>query len=365
MKHITSRTRSADKLEISIGPQCFNNCCFCSEGGRGTRGYMPLAEARKILKTHSHAHKVVFNGGEPTTNKDFFRYLALAKKTAARQIGVVTSGEWFGERAFFDRAVREGMNMIMFSLQSGDEKTHDTIVGRRGAHARLMRALGYALKTKERMLRASPDARDVFRIHIHTCMHRLNYREIPFLVNTMVSQYPLLDQYILQTMEVTGNAARNITATHVRYTTALAHCARHLNAAAPLIRRKVRIESATYCMAPQALWPIVGWRDSVTSGEEANYSDQDAQLLLAHIARNKGSNGSTIRTIGGSFGKSYGKPCKHCAARRFCDGIWKLYVLRNGWGEFKPITGPKAIGSLMRRRDIQKKYNSKGSHANI
>jgi hypothetical protein len=47
--------------------------------------------------------------------------------------------------------------------------------------------------------------------------------------------------------------------------------------------------------------------------------------------------GGRIRRLSPTRRQIKGPPCRACAARTRCDGVWIEYARRHGWEEFSPV----------------------------
>ena len=85
-----------ERLHVSIGAVCNNNCVFCMEEDREGRyennSAMTAERVRWILEQSRGAEEVCFTSGEPTTRPELPDFVALAKRLGYRRISVMTNG---------------------------------------------------------------------------------------------------------------------------------------------------------------------------------------------------------------------------------------------------------------------------------
>src|SRR5579859_5520662 len=89
-------SRQAERVHVSIGAVCNNNCIFCMEedreGRRINNGAMTPERVRLILEEHRGAEEVCFTSGEPTTRTELPQFAGWAKELGFRRISVMTNG---------------------------------------------------------------------------------------------------------------------------------------------------------------------------------------------------------------------------------------------------------------------------------
>ena len=98
---IVERVRAQkERVHVSIGAVCNNNCIFCMEEDREARevnnGAMTPERVRWILEEHRGAEEVCFTSGEPTTRPELPDFVKWAKALGYRRISIMTNGRRSG-----------------------------------------------------------------------------------------------------------------------------------------------------------------------------------------------------------------------------------------------------------------------------
>jgi molybdenum cofactor biosynthesis enzyme MoaA len=139
-------THAAGQVELQLGHFCNNRCVFCASGQLTEEGHaapVPSPAVDRALTTAaaSGLRRVVFLGGEPTIQDSFLPSLARARQLGFEEITVFTNGARTWDLRFLNAVLAGGPLRWRISIQGGDEASHDTIVGKSGAFARILRGL--------------------------------------------------------------------------------------------------------------------------------------------------------------------------------------------------------------------------------
>src|SRR5580692_4689067 len=88
-------TRQSERVHISIGAVCNNNCIFCMEEDRDARyvnnSAMSDERVRWILAENRGAEEVCFTSGEPTTRPELPAFVAEACALGYGKVSVMTN----------------------------------------------------------------------------------------------------------------------------------------------------------------------------------------------------------------------------------------------------------------------------------
>ncbi len=132
--------------EIALTYRCQNRCDFCyaSSPYRGDpTSEMSTGEVKTIIsKIHGEAHvpTISFTGGEPTLREDLPELVAFARDTGMRT-NLITNGIRCSDSSFVRELSAAGLNSAQVSLESHDEKTHNSITGNRNAYEHTIRGI--------------------------------------------------------------------------------------------------------------------------------------------------------------------------------------------------------------------------------
>ncbi len=137
---------SEDQVFLKLTRTCNNICSFCCDTVFWNGTHMDSDRVRaKILEGSQKGMKRLFlSGGEPTIHPDFIRFIKYGKTLGYEQIITITNGRMFFYDEFAEKSVRAGLSEIIFSLNSHDDKTHDALVGIKGAYDQVVRGVANA-----------------------------------------------------------------------------------------------------------------------------------------------------------------------------------------------------------------------------
>lgn len=144
------------QVEVQLGHLCNNRCVFCVSGQLSEQGRAPqlavapiLAELRQARA--AGAQRITLLGGEPTIQRSFGEVLAEAVRLDFDEVVIFTNGVMTPRDSFRQRvlAALQGLGpqwrrrvLWRFSLQGGDETSHDATTLNPGAWRRIQDSLG-------------------------------------------------------------------------------------------------------------------------------------------------------------------------------------------------------------------------------
>ena len=117
------------KLVISFTGKCNNNCFFCSVNKKRNASFEKISER---IKNSREREKIIFNGSEPTIQKDFFDLVCLAKKRF-KIVQLDSNGRSLADLDFTKKIIRSGMGHFKISLCGHRPGLHDLITGVAGS----------------------------------------------------------------------------------------------------------------------------------------------------------------------------------------------------------------------------------------
>src|SRR4051812_21029867 len=120
---------TGERLHLSIGAVCNNNCLFCMEEDRDGRyvnnSAMTMERVRWILENHRGAEEVCFTSGEPTTREDLKDMLELATSLGFTRLSMMTNGRRLAHLPYAAGLVKRGMKRFYVSIHGHDAKLHE------------------------------------------------------------------------------------------------------------------------------------------------------------------------------------------------------------------------------------------------
>jgi len=152
-------------VDIVLEYRCNLKCshCYATDFDLDGQEPMVLSDILNTVDKCCDDGAIHFNviGGEPTLSKDLFKLINYMHKKPSI-ISLATNG-WMIDENYAKNLKASGLDVVLLSLDSLDEKEHDNIRGK-GSYERAMRALEYCLKIK-------------LKIYISTVVTQKNLRD--------------------------------------------------------------------------------------------------------------------------------------------------------------------------------------------
>lgn len=129
-----------DSVFLKLTRTCNNICAFCCDTvfWNGTHIDSEKIRSRMREGAAKGIKRLFLSGGEPTIHPDYLEFIKYGRELGFERISTITNGRMFYYPQFATRAVRNGLNEVIFSLNSHDEKTHDALVGVKGAYKQVV-----------------------------------------------------------------------------------------------------------------------------------------------------------------------------------------------------------------------------------
>jgi MoaA/NifB/PqqE/SkfB family radical SAM enzyme len=125
-----------DQVFLKLTRTCNNICSFCCDTVFWNGTHMDSERVRAKIRegAESGLKRLFLSGGEPTIHPDFIKFVKFGKDLGYEQIVTITNGRMFFYEEFARKSIRAGLSEVIFSLNSHDAKTHDALVGVKGAY---------------------------------------------------------------------------------------------------------------------------------------------------------------------------------------------------------------------------------------
>ncbi|MCC6523377.1 MAG: radical SAM protein, partial [Polyangiaceae bacterium] len=132
-----------DQVFLKLTRTCNNNCSFCCDTvfWNGTSMDPERVRAKMREGRERGLTRVFFSGGEPTIHPDFLRFVKYARELGYEHVVAITNGRMFFYEEFAHKSVRAGLTEIVFSLNSHVARTHDALVGVKGAFDQVVQGI--------------------------------------------------------------------------------------------------------------------------------------------------------------------------------------------------------------------------------
>ncbi len=308
---------AGNQIEIQLGHFCNDRCVFCVSGQLSALGQARPIGTGVVFEALEQAaergiRRVTFLGGEPTIQKSFLPSLERAVSLGFDDIVIFTNGAMGRTETFLERVLALGRFTWRFSIQGGDEETHDRVTQRRRSWQRLIAGLEFLSARRQ-------------DITANMCVNALSYRSLPKYVE-LVRRYGIRQLHIdLVRPENTGRRTEaELRAMIPRLTELAPYVASMLEGFEAFDPDfDVNIGNLPYCVLPQ-------YADWIHHGGEPT------QTLTT------GDAGALDRILNKypyqAMDATYGPNCDVCVFRSRCRGVPQKYAEFHGTDELVPRT---------------------------
>ena len=324
---------SDERLHISIGAVCNNNCVFCMEEDRDARyinnSAMTPERVRWVLESHQGAEEVCFTSGEPTTRDELPEFIRWAKELGYPRISIMTNGRRVGYFPYAVALAKGGMNRFYISIHGHTKKLHEGLTRTPESFEQTVAGLDSIAKLKR------------YGVDLHTSTV-ITKRNLP----DMAEIYAFLrehgvDQVVFNVMQANGRADTHFEQIFPTY-----------SEIASQFRAFIEASSEKQPMAFLVDIPLC-----TTQGvpdfnrgyvEQYRHFDLDTQVHLPaettetrQERRGEGDGKDLLMVLRSDLDDAQRlkrESCANCKYESVCEGVWKNYLKRYGWDEFVPVT---------------------------
>lgn len=297
---------SMQRVDVKLGFSCNNACRFCVQGPakRARYGDKSTDEVKRILdEARAGCDEVVLTGGEVTVRKDLPEIVEHAAALGFRVIQLQTNGRVLGNQRAMERLARAGVTEVSPAIHGPSAAVHDSLTGSPGAFRQTVRGVRNAKALGLPVL-------------INSVITRDNHRLLPRMAALFVGLE--VDQFQLAFVHALGAAADNFDTIVPK----LSDTAPYLHRALTIARLagvRAMTEAVPLCFLPGFEANAAEWIIPSTRIVDATWTVEDYTALRR------------------TEGKAKGPPCAGCRHEADCEGPWREYPERFGWGEFKPV----------------------------
>lgn len=296
-------------IGLALSDFCCNRCMFCGD----VRDSVPRLSADEIAVKLAEYRRRGYDGIDISSKEfslrpDAARILRHAAGLGFKMIHLVTNGHVFADAGKAARLLDCGVTHLTLSLHSDQARTEARITGNRASFERKLAALSNIL---DYAANVNPDL--VFSVN--TVMTPLTVRRLDrvmvFVADKAVVRHNLFFP------RIQGHMEKAFDETVPRYDELSAPLSRGLDAVVP---RGVNcsVLDVPPCVVPRHARMVC-----------SRLSQEDLFNGSGGEAGSEKSNGPA------SGGKIKGPACLQCPLRPGCEGVFKSYVERRGWAEFR------------------------------
>jgi cyclic pyranopterin phosphate synthase len=330
---VTKIAQQAERLHVSIGAVCNNNCVFCMEEDRDARyvnnSAMTAERVRWMLETHRGAEEVCFTSGEPTTRPELPEFVAWAKELGFPRISTMTNGRRLSHLPYAAALAKAGMNRFYVSIHGHDKKLHEGLTRTPGSFEQTVEGLRTIAKLKR------------FGVELHTSTV-LTKRNLPHLLDV----YRFLrgcgvDQVVFNVMQANGRAETNFEHIFPSYTETATQF-RAFVAAVGEAKPMAFLVDIPLCTTEGIPDFNRGYVEKyVHYDTESHARAPGAATGVEPTERRAAGKGKGLvmvtRTDLDEARRLKRAECASCRYDRVCEGVWSVYLDHQGWNEMSPI----------------------------
>lgn len=295
------KARRRHRLHVMVSRFCNNRCRFCLED-REDRARHDFSDQHRALSLYPHRDQVIFTCGEPTLQPKLTQWIREARELGYRSVELVTNGRRLCYPELARSLVDAGLTAVTVSLHSHLPRVHDRLTSSRGSQQQTATALRNLLALRSQFGRP--------RVTVSTVLTRENQKTIARTVRWVADLRP--DCMVINYVEPENEALCNFDSMVPR----MSEAASVLGRIPVPAGMELKIEGLPLCVLPRQA-PPAGDREVI-------YVFRDGR----------------IRRLSPTRRQKKGPPCRACAVRDRCDGVWIEYLKRFGWEEFAPVVKP-------------------------
>ena len=297
------------RLDLKLGFSCNNNCRFCVQGDKKKLGDKSTDRIKKELREtiEEGIDEVVLTGGEPTVRKDILELVSYAHDLGYRIIQIQTNGRMFFYKEFCERMIGAGANEFSPAIHGHTAEIHDYLTRTPGSFNQTVQGIKNLKELGQYVL-------------TNSVVTGPNYAKLPELARLLVELN--VDQFQLAFVHACGNAEKYFDEIVPRKSLAAPYIKKALQVG---IDAGVRVmaEAMPYCF-------MQGYEKYVSelyipSSKVIDFNSVDPNFEATRV----------------SLGKCKAEKCKKCRYYLVCEGPWREYPERRGWGEFVPVKGKR------------------------
>jgi pyruvate-formate lyase-activating enzyme len=316
-----------ERVHISIGAVCNNNCIFCMEEDRDGRyvnnSAMTPERVRWILDGHRGAEEVCFTSGEPTTRSELPEFASWAKARGYRRISVMTNGRRLSHAPYAALLAKSGINRFYVSIHGHTKKLHEGLTRTPESFEQTVKGLDSIARLKR------------FGIELHTSTVITN-RNLPEMgaIYRFLREHGV-DQVVFNVMQANGRADTYFDQIFPRYTEIAEIFRGFLDTAGP--KPMAFLVDIPLCTTENIPDFHRGYVERYRHFDLASQAAVPAKALPSRAQEGGGKGLVLVTRSDLDEAEREKRPeCASCRHNEWCEGVWKNYVKRYGWNEFVP-----------------------------
>jgi len=327
---IVERIRRTDeRVHVSIGAVCNNNCVFCMEEDREGRyannSAMTSERVRWVLESNRGAREVCFTSGEPTTRDDLPQMIAWAKELGYPRISIMTNGRRMGHLPYTVALVKRGLNRVYISIHGHEKRLHEGQTRTPGSFEQTVAGL-------DAVARVAPHG---VELHTSTVITKRNLPHFTDIYRFLRSHG--VAQVVFNVMQANGRAHTFFDQLFPPY--------REIAAQFRSFLAQVEEPRPMAFLVDIPLCTTEGIADFNRGFvEKSRHFDLETQVDMPLDQRRErratGGGKGLLRVTRADLDDAQRDKRSECSGCRYdsvCEGVWRNYLSRYGWEEMVPV----------------------------
>jgi MoaA/NifB/PqqE/SkfB family radical SAM enzyme len=320
-------TSQGERLHVSIGAVCNNNCVFCMEEDRDARyennSAMTRERVRWMLEQHRGAEEVCFTSGEPTTRPELPDFVAWAKALGYPRISTMTNGRRLSHLPYAASLAKAGMNRFYVSIHGHEKKLHEGLTRTPDSFEQTVEGIRSVAKLKR------------FGVELHTSTV-VTKRNLPSMLDIYRFLRALgVDQVVFNVMQANGRAETNFEHIFPRYSEIASTFRRFLEEVGE-DRPMAFLVDIPLCTTEGIADFNRGYVERyvhydteryATVGSATRSGTEEQRRGLVMVSRDDLDEARRVKR----------PACATCKYDRACEGVWSVYAANYGWDEMSPV----------------------------
>jgi MoaA/NifB/PqqE/SkfB family radical SAM enzyme len=293
------------RADIKVGFSCNNICKFCVQGDKRKKyGDKTIDEIKNnIIEAKKTCNSIVLTGGEPTMRKDIFEIVSFGKKVGFEEIQIQTNGRMFAYLDFCKKLIAAGATEFSPALHGHIPELHDYLTGATSSYRQVVCGIKN-LKSLNQL------------VITNTVITKSNYVHLPQIAKLLSALK--VDQFQFAFVHALGSALQKFDSVVPRKTLVEPYVKAALDVG---IKNGISVmtEAIPYCF-------MRGYEKYVAERMIPDTEIYDYKVIVNDFTKARKDEG-----------KVRGKICESCKKNNICEGPWREYPEKYGWGEFSPI----------------------------
>ncbi len=324
--------KQGERLHVSIGAVCNNNCVFCMEEDRDARyennSAMTRERVRFMLEQHRGAEEVCFTSGEPTTRPELPEFVGWAKALGYTRISTMTNGRRLSHLPYAAALAKAGMNRFYISIHGHEKKLHEGLTRTPDSFEQTVAGLQSIAKLKR------------FGVELHTSTV-ITKRNLP----SMLDDYRFLrglgvDQVVFNVMQANGRAETNFEHIFPSYKD-IASTFRNFIEDVDETRPMAFLVDIPLCTTEGIPDFNRGYVEKYVHYDMESYATVSRGNDRTQDERREGATKKGLVMVSredlDEARRLKRAECSSCKYDRVCEGVWSVYAANYGWGEMTPV----------------------------